>query len=66
MENEIDHQFAFIDNSSNKIKTSAFRKKTFSGVLTNYFSFTSMSYKIVLIKCLIDIMVSTKLGWVLT
>ena len=44
----------FLDNSSNTIKTSVFRKNIFSGVLTNYFSFTSMSYKIGLVKCLID------------
>ena len=31
-----------------------YRKTTFSGVLTNYFSFTAMRYKIGLIRCLID------------
>ena len=30
-------------------------QNTFSGVLTNYFSFTSMSYNICLVKCLIDL-----------
>ena len=44
----------FIDNFSNKIITSVFRKNKFSGVLTNNFCFTSMSYKIGLVKCLID------------
>lgn len=43
-----------IDNSYNKLKTSIFRKRTFSGVLTSYLSFTSMSYKLGLVKCLID------------
>ena len=33
---------------------STFRKKTFTGLLTNYFSFTPLSYKIGLIRTLID------------
>ena len=30
------------------------RKKTFTGLLTNYFSFTSYSYKVRLIRTLVD------------
>ena len=44
----------FLDNSSYPLKTSIFRKKTFTGLLTNYLSFTSFSYKTGLIRCLID------------
>ena len=34
--------------------TSVYRKKTFTGLLTNYFSFTPFKYKLGLIKTLID------------
>ena len=34
--------------------TSVFRKKTYTGLLTNYFSFTPFKYKLGLIKTLID------------
>ena len=42
IEQEVDHQLAFLDvtNTSNKIKISAFIKNTFSGVVIDYFSFT--------------------------
>lgn len=39
---------------SNYSLTRVYLKKTFSGVLSNYFSFTSYSYKVFLIKALID------------
>ena len=41
-----DHQGSFI--------TSVYRKKTYTGLLTNYFSFTPFKYKLGLIKTLID------------
>ena len=41
-----DHQGSFI--------TSVYRKKTNTGLLTNYFSFTPFKYKLGLIKTLID------------
>ena len=41
-----DHQDSFI--------TSVYRKKTYTGQLTNYFSFTQFKYKLGLIKTLID------------
>ena len=34
--------------------TRVYHKKTFTGLLTNYFSFTSYSYKVGLIRTLID------------
>ncbi|CAH3032766.1 unnamed protein product [Porites lobata] len=34
--------------------TSVFRKKTYTGLLTNYFSFTPFQYKLGLIKTLIN------------
>ena len=41
-----DHQGSFI--------TSAYHKKTYTGLLTNYFSFTPFKYKLGLIKTLIE------------
>ena len=43
-----------INNNNNKLMTSIFRKKTYTGLLTNYLSFTSFSYKLGLIKTLLD------------
>ena len=40
--------------SSNRITTSVYHKKTYTGLLTNYFSFCSYSYKIGLMKTLIN------------
>ena len=42
------------NNDPNASLTSIYRKKTFTGLLTNYFSFTSYSYKVGLIKTLVD------------
>ena len=42
------------DNDPNSSLTSVYRKKTFTGLLTNHFSFTSYSYKVGLIKTLVD------------
>ena len=46
----------FIDNSLNSSSfiTNAFHKTTYTGLLTNFQGFTAFSYKIGLIKCLID------------
>ena len=41
-----------IDNSNKNLTTSIFRKKTFTGLLTNFQSFTCFSYKISLINTL--------------
>ena len=59
MEKEIDHVLPFLDvlidnTHRSSVVTSTFRKKTFTGLLTNYFSFTPLSYKTGLIRTLID------------
>ena len=60
MEKEIDHKIPFLDvfiNNDTDIDfpvTSVYRKKTFRGLLTDYFSFTSHSYKLGLIRTLVD------------
>ena len=59
MEREIDHVLPFLDalidtTHRGSVVTSTFRKKTFTGLLTNYLSFASLSYKIGLIRTLID------------
>ena len=44
-----------LDNSEpNSSLTSVHRKKTFTGLLTNYFNFTTHSYRVGLIKTLVD------------
>jgi len=57
MEKEVSHKLPFLDvlidnNNPNFSLTRAYHKKTFSGLLTNYFSFTS--YSCSLIKTLVD------------
>lgn len=58
MEKEVDRKLAFldvfIDNSSSSVITRVFRKKTYTGLLTNFFSFTTFSYKVGLIRTLVD------------
>ena len=56
---EIDHVLPFLDvlidnTHRGSVVTSTFRKKTFTGLLTNYLSFAPLSYKIGLIRTLID------------
>ena len=43
-----------INNNSHFPVTSVYRKKTFTGLLTNYFSFTSHSYQLDLIYTVVD------------
>ena len=54
----MDHKLPFFDvfihNLSPGPTTTVFRKKTFTGLLTNYFSFTAFSYKIGLVRTLIN------------
>ena len=49
MEKEVEKKLPFldilIDNSQDQVITSVYRKKTFTGLLTNFFSFTSYSHK---------------------
>ena len=59
MEKELNRKLPFldvlIDNSdTNSLLTRVYRKKTFTGLLTNYFSFTSYSYKVqwIQVECL--------------
>ena len=59
MEKEAHHKLPFLDvlvnnNDPNSLLTSVYRKKTFTGLLTNYFSFTSYSYKVGVIRTLVD------------
>ena len=59
MEKEAQHKLPFLDvlidnNDPNSFLTRVYRKKTFTGLLTNYFSFTSYSYKVGLIRTLVD------------
>ena len=58
MEKEIIGKLPFLDvlldTSGHSINTSVFCKKTYTALLTNYFSFTPFRYKIGLIKTLFD------------
>ena len=58
IEKEKNNQLPFLDilnnRLSNKLVTSVYRKRTYTGLLTNYNSFTSPNYKKGLIKTLID------------
>ena len=59
MEKEAHHKLPFLDalvdnNDPNSLLTRVYRKKTFTGLLTNYFSFTPYSYKVGLIRTLVD------------
>ena len=52
MEKEVHHKLPFLDvlvdnNNPNSFLTRVYLRKTFTGLLTNYFSFTSYSYKLV-------------------
>ena len=56
---ETNKVLAFLDvcidsNDPFCLKTSTYRKKTFTGLLINFFSFTSFSYKVGLIRTLVD------------
>ena len=59
MGKETDNTLAFLDVLINNkdptnLITSVYRKKTFTGLLTNFLSYTSFSYKLGLIRTLID------------
>ena len=59
MEKQNNHSIAFLDvfisgiNNQN-LTLQTYQKSTYAGVLLNFKSFTSFSYEISLIKCLID------------
>ena len=57
IEKQIDHSMAFLDFSSinnEDLKLQTYHKSTYTGFLLSFKSFASFSYKIILIKCLID------------
>ena len=59
VEKQINHSIAFLDvfissiNNQN-LTLQTYHKSTYRGLLLNFKSFTSLSYKISLIKCLIE------------
>ena len=59
MEKQFNHKLPFLDvlidnHDPSSSLTRIYHKKTFTGLLTNYFSFTSYSYKVGLINTLVD------------
>jgi len=52
-----------LDTSGGKLSTRIYRKPTFTGLLMNYFSFTPMTYKIGLVRCLIDRIYKINNSW---
>ena len=58
MEKEASNRLAFldvlVDNTASSPTTSVYHKTTYTGLLTNFFSFSSHSYKIGLVKTLVD------------
>ena len=67
MEKELDNKLAFlnvlVNNNPLNLQTSIFRKKTFTVLLTNYFSFTSFSYKMGLVRTLVDRVYKINNSW---
>ena len=67
MEKEVHHKLPFLDvlvdnNDPNFLLTRVYHKKMFTGLLTNYFSFTSYSYEVGLIVTLVNSAFNTRLG----
>ena len=59
METEVNHKLPFLDvllDNSNppSLVTSVFRKSTYTGLLTNFLSFSPFPYKLGLIRTLVD------------
>ena len=59
IEKHINHSIAFLDGfisgiNNQNLTLQTYHKSTYTGLLLNFKSFTSFSYKISLIKCLID------------
>ena len=55
--------YCLIENSQLNLKTSTYRKSTYSGLVLNYTSFTSCFYKIGLIKHVIDRAYKINITW---
>ena len=68
MEREIDKKLPVLgilsDNSHLSIVTSVYRKKTFTGLLTDYFSFAPLNYKLGLVRTLVDRVYKINNSWV--
>ena len=58
METEVNHKLPFLDvlldNSNPSLVTSVYRKSTYTGLLTNFLSFAPFSYKLGLIRTLVN------------
>jgi len=52
-----------VHNNPVDLQTPVFRKKMFTGLLTNYFSFTAFSYKIGLVRTLVDRVYKINNSW---
>ena len=68
MEKEAQHKLPFLDvllnnTDPNSLLTRVYHEKTFTGLLTNYFSFTSYSYKVGLIRTFVDRACKVKNTW---
>ena len=68
MVKQVNHKLPFFDvlicnHDPNASLTRVYRKETFTGLLINYFSFTSYSYKMGLIKTLVDRAYKIKNTW---
>ena len=66
-EKEKDNKLPFLDilinNNESDLQTSVFHKKTYTGLLMNYFSFVPNCYKLDLIKLLVDRMYRINNSW---
>ena len=68
MVKQVNHKLPFFNvliynHDPNASLTRVYRKETFTGLLINYFSFTSYSYKMGLIKTLVDRAYKIKNTW---
>ena len=68
IEKQINHSLAFLDvfisgSKNQTITLQTYHKSAFTGLLLNFKSFTSLSYKISLIKCLIDRLLKICNNW---
>ena len=65
-EKQIENKLSFLDiliSNNENLQTSVFHKKTYTGLLLNYFSFVPNSYKYGLIKTFIDRMYRINSTW---
>ena len=65
-EKQIDNKLPFLSiliSNNENLQTSVFHKKTYTGLLLNYFSFVPDSYKYGLIKTIIDCMYRINSTW---